>query len=192
MLTDAAKNEALDALTLGFVTAHDGFPGTAGNNEITAITRVAIAWNSASAGNLDSNGTPALTIPAGETVRWLGLWTLASGGVFKGYSPNGAAGKRYTADSTGNTITSPAHGYSNADKVVFYGGNVPGGLTEGTIYFVVGATTDTFQVEATVSGGAISLTDENNDGLVSAITEETYGAEGTFNVNDFDIALSNN
>lgn len=192
MLTDSAKNEALDAINAGFVTAHDGFPGVAGANEIAAITRVAIAWNGANAGNRDSNGVPTLVIPASGVVRWLGLWTLAVGGVFKGYSPNGADGKEYTVNSATDKILLPAHGYADDQQIVFYGGNVPGGLVEGTIYFVRASTVDDFEVAATAGAGAsINLTDTNNDGLVSVIVPESYGAQGDFNVDDFDIVLVN-
>jgi hypothetical protein len=61
------------------------------------------------------------------------------------------------------TIASPcvvsltAHGLSNDDPVVFSTtGALPTGLTAGTVYYVVNAATDTFEVSATVSGAAIN------------------------------------
>ena len=193
MFTDSAKNEALDAITDAFVSAHDGFPGNAGNNEIAggSYARQSITWAAAASGSKSSSNTPAIPIPAGGTVRWLGLWSLVSGGVFKGYSPNGAVPKEYTVDASADTILANAHGYSDNDKIVFYGGNVPGGLVEGTVYYVVTATTDNFQVEASIGGGAINLTDENNDGLMSVIVEEAFGSAGTFNVDSYQESFVN-
>ena len=61
------------------------------------------------------------------------------------------------------TIASPcvvsltAHGLSNDDPVVFSTtGALPTGLTAGTVYYVVNAATDTFEVAATVGGASIN------------------------------------
>lgn len=72
------------------------------------------------------------------------------------------AQKPFTAD-TGDLITSPGHGYSAGDKVVFtaeYGGTLPTGLTGNTLYYVIasGLTSDAFKVSATLGGSALDLT----------------------------------
>jgi hypothetical protein len=51
-----------------------------------------------------------------------------------------------------------AHGFANGTRVMFQTeGVLPTGLTAATPYFVVNATTNTFQLEATVGGGVITL-----------------------------------
>jgi hypothetical protein len=63
-------------------------------------------------------------------------------------------------DYNTETITIAGHGLANGNEVTYSngGGTNIGGLTTGTNYFVVGATTDTFQLAATSGGSAINLT----------------------------------
>lgn len=62
-------------------------------------------------------------------------------------------------DYTTETITIANHGFNLNDKVKYNnnGGTNIGGLTTGTSYFVVGVTTNTFQLAATSGGAAINL-----------------------------------
>lgn len=89
-LTNDAKNPMLDELgTLAvFVSLHTADPGLTGANEVTggspAYARVAITWNAASGGNLDSSNAPVLNVPAGTTVAFVGLWDLVAGTTFYG------------------------------------------------------------------------------------------------------------
>lgn len=130
-----------------------------------------------------------ITIPTGITVRWLGLWNAST---FIGYSPNAGVPKEFIATPSTDTFTCPAHGYVNTNKVVIYGDTVPAGLTEGTIYYVVSATTDTFQLAATAGGSAIDITSAGGSGcVVSAITEEIYGGGGTHTISAWTLALPN-
>jgi hypothetical protein len=58
------------------------------------------------------------------------------------------------------TITIADHGFANGENVMYWvstGGTVIGGLTTLTCYFVVGATTNTFQLSLTQGGAAINL-----------------------------------
>ena len=64
-------------------------------------------------------------------------------------------------DYSTETITATAHGFSNGDEVTYTvptGQSAIGGLTTGTNYFVVSATTDTLKLAATSGGAAINLT----------------------------------
>jgi hypothetical protein len=60
-----------------------------------------------------------------------------------------------------DTLTSNAHAFTNGDRVLITstGGATPGGLVSGTLYFVVGATTNTFQLSTTEGGSAENITD---------------------------------
>jgi hypothetical protein len=84
----AGKNLMLNALAPGFSSLHDGDPGDNGANEISggspAYARKANTWNSASGGTMDNSNVPVFDVPAGKTVKYVGFWSLVSGGVFYG------------------------------------------------------------------------------------------------------------
>ena len=86
----AGKNLMLNALgaVAGFASLHDNDPGDGGANEISggspAYTRKAHTWNSASAGSMDDSNAPVFDVPAGKTVKYVGMWSLVTGGVFCG------------------------------------------------------------------------------------------------------------
>lgn len=77
-------------------------------------------------------------------------------------------------DTTNETFLVPAHGLVTDDRVAFFdiesGGGLPGGVTEGTVYFVrsAGLTTDRFTV-ATASGGAAVNVTSLGSGIVTKI-----------------------
>lgn len=192
---DASKNLMLDQLAANavFVSLHTAFPGLTGADEVSggSYARHAITWNTASAGNLDSSNTPVIPVPAGATVEWIGYFSLVTIGVYYGYSPLNAAPFFYTVDTTGDTIDKVAHGLVNDNQVVFYGGSVPGGLVEGTIFFVVNATSNDFQVAATQGGSAIVLTSTGDfNTRASIIVPETFAAAGNLTISDADLDLN--
>jgi hypothetical protein len=63
------------------------------------------------------------------------------------------------SSATPGVVTWTAHGLANGTPVTFSTtGALPAPLVPGVTYFVVGATTDAFNVEATIGGGAIDTT----------------------------------
>lgn len=63
-----------------------------------------------------------------------------------------------TIDIASSTITSASHGYQNNDGVLFTTtGALPTGLTSGTRYWVINATTNTFQVTTVLGNAALSF-----------------------------------
>jgi hypothetical protein len=78
-----------------------------------------------------------------------------------GTSVNSAAvtGLGVIASIAANAITANAHGLNNGDQVQFVnsGGALPTGISAGTGYFVVGKTTNTFQIATTQGGGAATI-----------------------------------
>lgn len=189
--TTTAKNAMLDALRvlMTHTSLHSSFPGSTGLNEITggSYARQATSYNAAAAGETALTAAELFDVPAGSTVAWIGAWGALSGGTFYAYAPNGSTGVfDFTADATTDIITAPAHGFANGDTVTFYGGTPPGGLTEGTVYFVRDVTTDTFKVAATNGGAAINLTSVGSQlCVVSKIVTETFAAAGQVNVTTF-------
>jgi hypothetical protein len=67
-------------------------------------------------------------------------------------------------DAAADTLLVPAHGLAAGDRIAFFslesGGALPGGVTEGAVYFVIasGLTTDRFKVSTTLGGSTIDVT----------------------------------
>lgn len=197
-LVNAAKHAMLDHLaTLAvFASLHTADPGTTGANEATggspAYARKAITWNAAAAGALDNNANPVFDVAAG-TYGWVGLWSAVTAGTFYGSSPLGPAGdpKVFAVDDLTNEVfLCVGHGFADTNTVVLSDtlGTIPTGVTEGTIYFVRDATTDSFKLAATSGGAAINIT-AKGVGMVQRITTETFAAQGTYTVSDLDVLL---
>lgn len=191
MFTTASKNSMLNALTVDSVSAHDDYPGVTGANEVSGggYARVTVTFGSAAGGTRLLTAPANITVDAGMTIRWLGMW---SSGVFVGCAPNAGVPREFFADPATDVVTCSAHGYADGAKVVFYADTPPGGLTEGTVYFVRDAATDTFKVAATAGGTAINLTSVSGAAcLVSSITEEAYGSADTHTINSWTLGLPN-
>lgn len=68
----------------------------------------------------------------------------------------------YNADPTTDFLSLGSHGFENDDIVQFVntgGGELPGGLSLLTTYYVLNKTADTFQVSETKGGDAVDITD---------------------------------
>jgi hypothetical protein len=171
----ATKNLALDGITINQVGLHDDYPGATGANELTggSYARQTATFNAASGGQRLLSASVAFSGLPSCTVRWVSFW---QSGTFRGAVPNGGATPRnFVSLASNDTFYSPSHGYSDNQKVVFWQGTVPGGLTAGAVYFVRDASTDTFKIAATAGGTAINLTSAPSFGcIVCAITEAEY------------------
>lgn len=193
MITNAGRAVMLDALDLDTLRAHSAYPGHTGANQI-ASAEVDATFDAAS-------GTPptralnaAVQIPigAGQTARWITAWTaLGSPSTCVAVSPNGGDPKEFIVDVTNDKILEPGHTRADGDKVVFYGGDPPGGLTEGTVYFVRDQASGEFKVAATAGGSAINLTSQAAAAcVVSKIVEETFASSGSLNVATFPVGAN--
>lgn len=184
------QNAACDgiAAVAGFVSLHTGDPSTTGANEATggspAYARKAVTWAAASAGTRASSATITFDVPAG-TYYHIGFHSAVTAGTYYGYYPlGGFTPQAGTAANTGDVITSYAHGLSNTQNVLVFdiqNAGVPAGLTEGTVYFVVGATADTFQVALTSGGAAVAITADAETGFVRVLPE-TFAAQGQYQI----------
>lgn len=195
MLTDATVNTMLDSITHDSASLHTAYSAT-GASEVTggspAYARKAITIAAAASRARAASTQPVFDVPA-TTVRFIGLWTSA-GSVFRGMFANGGTEKGFQVDLTNDKILCESHGLVDGDKVVFYGGTTPTGLTEGTVYFVVGNTAadpDTFQASLTLGGAAINLTGQPAAQCkFSKIVEEVFAAQGTFTVSALSFGIT--
>lgn len=62
-----------------------------------------------------------------------------------------------TFDHTTEKVLRVTHGFVNGDMVIFNPGDLPPEIVAGTVYFVVNATTNDFQVSLTSGGAAVSF-----------------------------------
>jgi hypothetical protein len=198
-LTDTTKNAALDAIcptgtgtNRAYLSAHTAYSATGASLH---GSKTAAEWAAASGGSKDITATDIdITITGAVTINWIGAWGGTAGSTFIGMMPNASTGaKSFQVDLANNRIYCEAHGWSDTNKITFYGATAPTGLTAGTTYFVSGTTPgdpDYFTVSATSGGAAIDLTGQAAAGcFVSNITEEAYAAGGTHRVTAFIITL---
>lgn len=199
---DPAKNVMLDALDesatqithVAVGTLSDPGTGTNANAvEATggapAYARQAVTWSAAASGSKTNTSTLTFDVAAGTYAFF--MWFNASTGNtnnYRGYAPFGGAVRSFgtvdAADVTANSITSNAHGLVNTDRVMVFNvlsESIPAGLTEGTIYFVVGATTDTFQVSLTSGGAAVDITGQG-ELFLQKVVPEVFAAQGQITV----------
>lgn len=180
MPTTYAKHLMLNALAPDQVSLHTGYPGTTGANEVTGgsyARKVPVV--ATAAGEVRTQSSLTFDVPA-CTVRWVCEWQ--SGNLLDA-APNGGSPKEFMADPSTDAITCPSHGYADGTTVVFYNGTPPAPLAQGTVYYVVGSTTNTFQVSATSGGVALDLTDYGGGGCqVSRIYEDVYASPDTHTI----------
>ena len=171
----------LNSLTFTQASLHSAFPGSIGSNELAggapAYARKNITMNASSGGSRALSAAVVFDVPV-VTVRWVGYW---NGAVFIDCAPNGGGVPRnFMAVPSSDIVYSVAHGFVDTNKIVFYNGTPPAGLTEGAVYFVRDSTADTFKVTATSGGVAIDLTAASSfQCVVCGITEDVFAVQGT-------------
>lgn len=178
-----AENELLDALvgngsygtTNAYLSLHDGDPGETGANEITggSYARQLCAFDAAASGVTQNTAAEEFTSMPAATVFFAGLWDALSVGNFLAAIPLGAGAKTLaTAAASTDTLTAYGHGFSDDDRIILRTagiGDLPTGLSESTIYYVVSSATNTFQLSTTSGGAAVNFT---GDGEVMAFKVE--------------------
>lgn len=204
-LNNTAIHAALDALDesvtqithIGLHTLTDPGTGTnAGAGEATggspAYARQAVTWGAAASLVKSNTGTLTFDVPAG-TYAFFTMWNASTGNTsnYRGHIPFGGASAIKGFFSVDTTLTndqflSPGHGMSNTDRVMLFdvfGAALPTGVSEGTIYFVVNAATDTFKVSTTSGGAAVDLTAVGGgEGYFQRVIPEVFGAQGQITV----------
>lgn len=186
-----AKRDMLNALSPDTMKLHTGYPGMAGSNELTGGTPAyapkPCTFGLSTAGEARALSASVVFDTPAATIQWATVW---DGSYLVCIAPIGGSPKEFSADLSANTIKVPAHGFSNGDKVVFFSTTPPAPLVAGTVYFVVSATTDDFQVSATSGGSAINLTaNAADDCLVSKIVPRVYAAQDTQTITAYSLGI---
>ena len=184
-MNDAARNKAVDGIAgaVGFISYHTAIPDATGSAEVAGGTyaRQAVAWAASALGLKANSGALTHAIPASTTVVATGKWSALTVGTFYGSDLIGSTKKGSgPAVATTDTITSYGHGLANTNRVIvqtLVGQTLPAGLSATVVYFVIGATTDTFQVALTSGGAAVDIT-ANGHLYWQDLVPETYGSAG--------------
>lgn len=187
----ASKNTMLGALSPANGSLHSGFPGSSGANEISGGTYARQSCTFGAAAGASRTMSAAMNFPVPAcTVQWCAI--RDSGGNVLFYSPNGGNPKKFYVDTSTNIFYVYQHGYTANQQVTVYGDSMPGGLTEGNIYYVISPAANTFQLSASSGGSAIAITTEGGPGcLVSQIFSDVYSGSGTHTINAFTVGLPN-
>jgi hypothetical protein len=100
--------------------------------------------------------------------------------TFVAFATGAVVSVSVTADDTTDTIEKVGHGLLDGQAVIIGGDVVPGGLSAGTIYYVVNKTTDDFQLAATAGGTPINITSTGtNPTYRPVLSESDYEADTT-------------
>lgn len=155
------------------IKLHKGPPGDDGTlNAATETTRKVVTFGAATtpsgAGQIASNAQAQWTAfntggtGTTETMYGWSLWDNISAGTCLATGVlGGLAALACSAKASTDAFTSAAHGFANADRVEAYaipGSSLPTGVSADTLYFIVGVTTDTFQISLTSGGAAVDIT----------------------------------
>jgi hypothetical protein len=138
-----------------------------------------IAWNGTVFASVASSGTGNRVMTSPDGITWTGRTSVSD--IFKLSLAVGGAAINLTGTQSGthsalallsqtssavsisttnpSTVSWPAHGFFNDDKLVFYTtGTLPTGLSANTVYYVTSATADTFRVTTALGSLGIQVT----------------------------------
>ena len=188
-LTAAGRNALLTSGKAGFthVSALTALTPTE-----AATTRQAVTWQAAgtpAAGQAGNTAALAIPIGAGVTIVGLALYDALTAGNHLATLPYGSAGQVVTGVGSVTTIASDniqsnGHGLVNTDRVFLGTVNseaLPAGLNATTLYFVVGATADLFQVSLTSGGAAVDITGLGEVSWFKSVPN-TFASAGNINL----------
>lgn len=175
-------------LHIGLHSAYPNEAGTGAELSGNGYARVSVTNNTTNWPNYSdptkSNGT-TITFPT-ATGNWLeavavSVWDASVAGNMLARGWLGSdAGKLFTATAA-DLFTAPSHTLVNDDKVAVItvpGGTLPTGVVDGTIYFVINQSGDTFNLSTTLGGGAINLTTVGA-GLIKKVVPKTVQTNDT-------------
>jgi hypothetical protein len=178
-LTTTGKNNLISVTSFTHAGAYTdlGVTETSGGS----YARQSITWATASSGTRTNSAQITIPINAGQTIQAVGVWDASTAGNSQGFWQIGStiAGVG-TATASSETIASFAHGLSNTDRVFVTapaGSTLPAGLSVTTLYFVVGSTTDSFQLSTTSGGSAENIT-ANGEVAFFRTVPQTFASAG--------------
>lgn len=174
-----------------YLSLHTAYPGRTGNQATSEVAYTPYARQAVlrtSAGFMVSGSvvtlTAAATFPkstagATETAQYVGIGDDASGnGTLRRIGVLGSALGPFAGEATGDTLTIPGlSGLAVNDQVVAFaspGSTLPGGVVEGTVYYVLTVTGDDVTLSETLGGSTLNITSAG-DGSIFRCSPITIG-----------------
>lgn len=192
MLNQWGTNEAT------YASLHTAYSAT-GANEVTGgspvYARQAVTWSAAAGGSMNLASTYTFNVPASTTIEYIGFWTASSGGTFLGMFPNaaGTGAYEFTVPSSSSTFLAPGSAYSSNQTVVLFaspGSTFPGGVTQGTVYYIKSPSSDSFQVSASSGPGSAVSISSDGSGIIQYIAVEVFASQGTFTISSGSLSVT--
>jgi hypothetical protein len=175
------------ASNASYASVHSAY-SSSGANELSggSYARVAVTWGSPAGAAVSLTGTPySVNIPASSTAAFVGFWSALTGGTFQGMFPGGNySAYAFTGPSATSVILAPGSAYTNGTTVCVFnspGSVLPGGLTVGTVYYIISASGDSFELSATSGGSAITISADGS-GIVQQIAVELFTSAGAYSL----------
>lgn len=181
MFTHSYRDDVLNTLRGTSLTSWTGFislltaitdfrAGTVTEATYTGYgTRPSAAFgapaNTSPTGGRQISNSAAVTFPqntgSNQDMIAFGVHTASTAGTLRAIGFLSADAPIFGEGAVSDTITAYVHGLNNDQRVFVLaapGAVIPTGLVENTAYFVVSATTDTFQLSASQGGAAVNIT----------------------------------
>lgn len=173
-IANIADNAASSPLTNLYVALHTADPGEAGDqttSEATytgyariAVVRTSGGWTVSANSVVNAAAVTFAQCTAGSnTITHWSVGVATSGAskiLYKGSLGTAVEGP-FTAVAAGDLITIPGTTLAVDNRVAFYpaaGSSLPGGITEGTIYWVKTVSSNDITVSTTQGGGTLDIT----------------------------------
>lgn len=121
---------------------------------------------------------PTATADWGEILS-AGLLDASSGGNLLYRMWLSSVGYTFTGLASSDVFTAYGHTLANGNRVILQGASLPTGVSEDTVYYVVGVSGDTFQLSLTSGGSAINIT-ASGAGQVQLLAPKTITNGDTF------------
>lgn len=179
---------------------HSAWPPSTGNEATggsPAYQRKAPTWAACAADCRALSAALTFDVPAGFTVRAIGMWSAISAGTLRGGALAGSAATRAfgigASDLAADLLQSEAHGLVAGDEVRLWatvGALLPEPLAEDTAYWVIatGLTVDAFKLSTSQGGAALDITGAG-DGDIQKLVPEVFAAQGQYQVTALQVCL---
>jgi len=170
-LSDYQEQAFLDSILTGYVALFSDTPTDTGGTELTTVTApgyarqaiTSVRTGSQIANNATISFGPATTTDWPEVKGFKVMDALTNGNCkYHGECINTKT--IVVADPSTNKLAATAHGLTNGTRVAMRNkdGALPGGVSGSTVYFVVNASTNDFEISATQGGAAVDITSTGN------------------------------
>lgn len=189
-IANIADNASSSPLTNIFFALHTASPGVSGNASTNEVSYTGYSRASAprsTAGFTVSGSSVSLaqtvsfgTCTAGTATAMFWSSTTAASGTSRilHFGPIGSRLGPFTATASNDQLVLPGTSLAVDDRIVFRptaGSSLPGGITEGTVYWVKTVSGSTITLSTTQGGATLDITGDG-DGIAWRVTPLTISA----------------